>query len=149
MSSLPTPAFFYGLKYQEEVLVKIAEGKVIMIKLLFISEPDDEGFRQVTFELNGQSRRVKVKDNTYQVKVVQHAKASKDSDSEIGAPLQGKLSAIMAKVGQEVEEGTPLFVIEAMKMESTISAPRAGIVKKIFLQSGEMVEQDDLVVELE
>ncbi len=149
MSVLPTPAFFYGLKYGEEILVKIAEGKVIMIKMLFISEPDEDGYRQVTFELNGQSRRVRVKDNQYQVKTVQHAKAQKDSDDEIGAPLQGKLSGIMAKVGQEVEEGTPLFVIEAMKMESTISAPRAGVVKKIYLTSGEMVEQDDLVVKLE
>lgn len=149
MSSLPTPAFFYGLNNGEEILVNIAEGKVIMIKMLFISEPDDEGFRQVTFELNGQSRRVRVKDNQHQAKVIQHTKAEIDSDSEIGAPLQGKLSGIMAKVGQEVEEGTPLFVIEAMKMESTISAPRPGKVKKIYLEAGEMVEQDDLVVELE
>ncbi len=149
MSSMPTPAFFYGLKYGEEILFKISEGKVIMIKLLFIAEPDEEGFRQVTFELNGQSRRVRVKDNQYQVKIVQHAKAAKDSDSEIGAPLQGKLSGILAKVGQDVDEGTPLFVIEAMKMESTISAPRAGKVKKIYLEAGGMVEQDDLVVELE
>ncbi|MFP4506679.1 MAG: pyruvate carboxylase [Cyclobacteriaceae bacterium] len=149
MSSLPTPAFFYGMKYGEEVLVKIAEGKVIMIKLLFISEPDQEGYRQVTFELNGQSRRVKVKDKQFQVQVIAHTKATKDSDSEIGAPLQGKLSAIMTKPGQEVEEGTPLFVIEAMKMESTISAPRSGKVKKIHLDAGEMVEQDDLVIELE
>ena len=149
MSSLPTPAFFYGLKYGEEILVNIAEGKVIMIKLLFISQPDEEGYRQVTFELNGQSRRVRVKDNQYQVKIIQHAKAEKDSDSEIGAPLQGKLSGIMVRVGQEVEEGTPLFAIEAMKMESTISSPRPAKVKKIYLEAGEMVEQDDLVVELE
>ncbi|WPP52295.1 pyruvate carboxylase [Catalinimonas niigatensis] len=149
MSSLPTPAFFYGLKYGEEILVKIGEGKVIMIKLLFITEPDEEGFRNVTFELNGQSRRVKVKDHTYQVKIVQHRKAEKDSETEVGAPLQGRLSSIMTKTGQEVEEGTPLFVIEAMKMESTISSPRAGKIKKIYLEAGEMVEQDDLVVELE
>lgn len=149
MSSLPTPAFFYGMKYGEEILVKIAEGKVIIIKLLFITEPDEEGMRQVTFELNGQSRRVKIKDKDFQVQKVSHTKATKDSDAEIGAPLQGKLSAIMTKPGREVEEGTPLFVIEAMKMESTISAPRAGKVKKIYLEAGEMVEQDDLVVELE
>ncbi|WKN30270.1 pyruvate carboxylase [Porifericola rhodea] len=149
MSSLPTPAFFYGLQYGEEILVNISEGKVIMIKLLFISEPDDEGFRNVTFELNGQSRRVSVKDKNFQVKVEQHRKAEKDSETEIGAPLQGRLSGIMVKAGQEVEEGTPLFVIEAMKMESTISAPHAGVIKKIYLESGVMVEQDDLVVEFE
>lgn len=149
MSALPTPAFFYGLKNGEEVLVNIAEGKVIVIKLLFISEPDDNGYRQVTFELNGQSRRVRVKDNNLTVKIAAHQKIDKANEGEVGAPLQGRLAQIMAKTGQEVQEGTPLFVIEAMKMETTISAPRNGTVKKVHLDGGAMVEQDDLVVELE
>lgn len=149
MTQLPTPAFFYGLKYGEEILVKIADGKAIIIKLLFISEPDENGYRQVTFELNGQSRRVRVKDNSFQIKVVAHRKVDKNNENEIGAPLQGRLSNIMAEIGQTVEEGTPLFIIEAMKMETTISAPRQGIVKKVYLEAGEMVEQDDLVVEIE
>jgi pyruvate carboxylase len=149
MSALPTPAFFYGLKNGEEVLVNIAEGKVIIIKLLFIAEPDENGFRQVTFELNGQSRRVRVKDNNLAVKVAAHQKVDKANENEVGAPLQGRLAQVIAESGQEVEEGTPLFVIEAMKMETTISAPRNGQVKKVYLEAGAMVEQDDLVVELE
>ena len=63
--------------------------------------------------------------------------------------MQGRLAQVMTKAGQEVEEGTPLFVIEAMKMETTISAPRPGTVRQVHLQDGDMVEQDDLVVELE
>jgi len=149
MSALPTPAFFYGLKNGEEVLVNIAEGKVIIIKLLFIAEPDENGYRQVTFELNGQSRRVRVKDNNLAVKVAAHQKIDKANENEVGAPLQGKLAQVIAQSGQEVEEGTPLFVIEAMKMETTISAPRNGKVKTVHLDAGAMVEQDDLVVELE
>lgn len=149
MTQLPTPAFFYGLKYGEEIIVRMADGKAIIIKLLFISEPDENGYRQVTFELNGQSRRVSVKDHSFQAKVVTHRKADKNNENEIGAPLQGRLSNVMATAGQAVEEGTPLFIIEAMKMETTISAPRQGTVKKIYLEAGEMVEQDDLVVEIE
>ncbi len=149
MTQLPTPAFFYGLKYGEEILVKIADGKAIIIKLLFIADPDENGYRQVTFELNGQSRRVNIKDNQFQSKVVTHRKADKNNENEIGSPLQGRLSHVMAETGQVVEEGTPLFVIEAMKMETTISAPHAGTVKKIYLEAGEMVTQDDLVVEIE
>ncbi|MGD1893663.1 MAG: biotin/lipoyl-containing protein, partial [Cyclobacteriaceae bacterium] len=148
MSELPTPAFFYGLKNGEEVLVNIAEGKVIIIKLLFIAEPDENGYRQVTFELNGQSRRVLVKDNNLAVKVAAHQKIDKAKEKEVGAPLQGRLAQVMAESGQEVEEGTPLFVIDAMKMEPTISAPRNGKVKTVHLDAGAMVEQDDLVVEL-
>ncbi len=149
MSSLPTPAFFYGMQYGEEILVNIAEGKVIMIKLLFISEPDANGMRNVSFELNGQTRRVRINDKNAQAKVVVNRKAEKTNNREIGAPLQGRLAQITAEAGQEVEEGTPLFVIEAMKMETTISAPRSGKVKSIVLAAGDMVEQDDLVVELE
>ena len=149
MSALPTPAFFYGMQYGEEILVNIAEGKVIMIKLLFISEPDANGFRNVSFELNGQTRRVRINDKNSQAKVAAHRKIEKTNDREIGAPLQGRLAQVMAESGQEVEEGTPLFVIEAMKMETTISAPRAGTVKQALLKAGDMVEQDDLVVELE
>ncbi len=149
MSALPTPAFFYGMQYGEEILVNIAEGKVIMIKLLFISEPDANGFRNVSFELNGQTRRVRINDTGVQSKVVTNRKVEKTNDREIGAPLQGKLAQVTAEAGQEVEEGTPLFVIEAMKMETTISASRAGTVKQVLLNAGDMVEQDDLVVELE
>ena len=149
MSVLPTPAFFYGMKNGEEVLVNIAEGKVIIIKLLFIAEPDANGYRNVSFELNGQTRRVRVKDNNSQSKIVAHRKIDKAREQEIGAPLQGRLAQMMAQAGQEVQEGTPLFVIEAMKMETTISAPRPGTVKQVHLSAGDMVEQDDLVVELE
>jgi len=143
---LPTKAFFYGLKNGEEILVEITPGKVIIIRLLFVSEPDEAGYRAVTFELNGQSRQVMIKDKNFQSVVTVNRKAV--NEHEIGSPLQGRLSDILVKRGEEVEEGTPLFVIEAMKMETTISAPRKGVVKNIQLEAGMMVEQDDLVVEL-
>ena len=47
-----------------------------------------------------------------------------------------------------VEVNHPLFIIEAMKMESTITAPVAGKVKAIHLKQNTFVEQDDLVIEL-
>jgi pyruvate carboxylase len=49
-------------------------------------------------------------------------------------------------VGDTVTVNTPLFTIEAMKMESTITAPRAGIVKQVFLPAGSVVEQEDAVI---
>jgi pyruvate carboxylase len=144
---IPTLAFFYGMKNGEEILVEISEGKTIIIKLLYISEPNEEGLRTVSFELNGQTRRIKIKDNSAKVDKVTNQKIS--SDNEIGAPLQGKLASVKVKAGDEVTENTALFVIEAMKMESSITAPRAGVVKEVHLKSGDMVQQDDLVVSLE
>ena len=135
------------MKKGEEILVTIDEGKTIMIKLLYVLEPDENGMVTVGFELNGQTRRIQVKDTSYVSDVVQNKKAV--ADNEIGAPLQGKLSSVIVKVGDVVEENDPLFTIEAMKMESTITAPVAGKVKSVPLQAGIMVNQDDMIVEFE
>lgn len=146
VSKIPTPAFFYGLKSGEEIMINIDEGKDILVKLLFVSEADEQGFCTVSFELNGQTRRIRVKNNKVQVTKPQHQKASKPGD--IGAPLQGRLSRILVKPGQEVKKNAPLFVIEAMKMESIVSAPNSGKVQNISLSEGTVVEQDDLVLGL-
>ncbi|MCB0675852.1 MAG: pyruvate carboxylase [Saprospiraceae bacterium] len=144
---LPTPAFFYGLKPNEEVLVELERGKTITIKYLNVTEANEQGNRLVFFRLNGQTRAVEVHDRSVQVQVVQNRKAK--GPKEIGAPLQGSLSKVLVKQGQPVDVNTPLFVIEAMKMESTITSPVAGVVKEVHLPERSLVEQEDLVVELE
>jgi pyruvate carboxylase len=71
------------------------------------------------------------------------------SAKEIGAPLQGRLSGLLVKAGDTVEKNAPLFTIEAMKMESTITATATGLIKTVVLPEGAMVAQDDVVLELE
>jgi pyruvate carboxylase len=145
VSQLPTPVFFFGLRNNEEVLVEIDRGKTIMIKLQNISDPDEEGMRTVFFKLNGQTRAIEIKDR----KVVSRKKSNKkvSRETEIGAPLQGNLSRIFVKAGDFVQKNTPLFTIEAMKMESTIIAPRQGRVMHIHLTENSLIEQDDVVIE--
>jgi pyruvate carboxylase len=146
---LPSYAFFYGLHINEEILVRLDEGKTLMIKLLFVSQTaDEEGYREVSFSLNGQVRVIRVRDVNQEVKKASNRKRDQNNDKEVGAPLQGKLATVLVKGGDEVKENTPLFVIEAMKMETTITATQAGKVKQVILEEG-MVEQDDLVVILE
>lgn len=149
LAYIPSYAFLYGLHINEEILVRLDKGKTLMIKLLFVSEKaDDKGYREVSFALNGQVRRIKIRDLKQEVKKVSNQKADQGNNNEIGAPLQGKLATILVKSGDKVNENTPLFVIEAMKMETTITANKPATVKKIVLEEG-MVEQDDLVVILE
>ena len=145
--NLPSTSFFFGLKPNEEIIVSLDPGKNILIKFLNITEPDEQGVRLVFFQLNGQTRSIPVQDRSIKTEKVAHRKAK--GDKEIGAPLQGSLSKILVEEGQEIEENTPLFIIEAMKMESTITATAAGKVKFIHLKEKTLVEQDDLVVELE
>ncbi len=147
VSVIPTTAFFYGLKQDEELMITIDEGKTIIVKFLYVSKPDDSGLRTVTFELNGQARRIKILDKTIKVERPQHVKATAKGD--IGAPLQGRLSRILVKPGDEVKKNAPLYVIEAMKMESIVSSPFEGVVSRIVLTEGTVVEQEDLVLSVE
>ena len=146
VKNIPTLAFFYGLKPNEEIMVEIDNGKKVIVQYLNMTEPNTAGQRVVFFKLNGQSRSVVVKDNNVKVTKASHVKATKDN--EIGSPLQGNLSKILVKEGDEVKANQPLFIIEAMKMESTITSPMSGTVQKVHLSERTLVEQDDLVVEL-
>lgn len=136
VSNIPTKQFFYGLEKGEEILINIGPGKTIMVKLLYTLDPDENGMVTVGFELNGQTRRIQVKDYSFTSTVVKNRKAI--TENEVGAPLQGKLSSILVKAGDEVDEDQPLFTIEAMKMESTITASRKGVVKAVLLTQGVM-----------
>jgi 3-methylcrotonyl-CoA carboxylase alpha subunit len=58
----------------------------------------------------------------------------------LAAPMNGTIVALLAEVGATVEADTPLLVMEAMKMEHTIRAPSAGIVKAFYYQPGDLVD---------
>lgn len=147
VNAIPTTTFFYGMKPNEEIIVEISPGKNIIVKYLNITAPDADGNRSVYFKLNGQNRHIQVLDKSLNIEVVSNKKAN--GENEIGAPLQGKLTQILVKVGDKLTKNQPLFLIEAMKMESTIVAPNNGKVKEIVLAENQMIQQDDLVIVLE
>ncbi len=65
------------------------------------------------------------------------------------APMPGKVIALMAQPGATVEKGAPLLVLEAMKMEHTISAPRKGVVKEFRYAPGDQVQDGAELVDFE
>ena len=146
-SELPTPAFFYGMKPGDEIMVEISKGKNIMIEMMYITEADINGMRSVSFSMNGQTRLIKIRDRSMLVERVKNIKVT--NEKEIGAPLQGKIAEIKVEEGQEVDKEDVLFVVEAMKMETSVSAPHSGKIKNVQLKAGELVEQDDLIIEME
>jgi pyruvate carboxylase len=145
---IPTKAFFYGLKPREEIMIEFEPGKVIVVEFLYATKPNEDAIRTVFFNLNGQTRAVDVKDLSVKETKIAHRKVS-DSEKETGAPLQGKLVQINVKAGDKIAKDHPLFVLEAMKMESTVAALHSGKVKKVHIAEGMMVEQGDLIVEFE
>ncbi len=149
LATIPTHNFFYGLKRREEALIELEPGKTIVVKLLSVSSANEEGIRIVFFKVNGENRYVEVKDKSLKIKSLEHIKVEPSDANQVGAPLQGSLYKVLVKKGDKIEENDPLFIIEAMKMETTVTAIKAGKVKSVTLTSGVMVKQDDLILTLE
>jgi len=68
---------------------------------------------------------------------------------EVRAPMPGLIVDIRVQEGERVEKGTPLFVIEAMKMENEIRSEAPGIVKQILRKKKDSVEKDAPVMVIE
>ncbi|XVO85412.1 acetyl/propionyl/methylcrotonyl-CoA carboxylase subunit alpha [Pseudomonas palleroniana] len=75
--------------------------------------------------------------------------ANQSHQGGLTAPMNGSIVRVLVEVGQSVEAGAQLVVLEAMKMEHSIRAPQAGVVKALFCQEGEMVAEGSALVELE
>ncbi|UOQ51017.1 pyruvate carboxylase [Hymenobacter cellulosivorans] len=148
VSLVPTRVFFYGLKPGEETIIDIARGKSVIVKLRSVGEVNDDGCRTVFFSFNGQTRNLEVRDKSVEVKTVRNQKIDKANPRQVGAPLQGMLSKVLVESGQQVKRNTPLFIIEAMKMETTITAPDDTTVQGVQLPEGTLVNADDLVLTL-
>lgn len=148
VSVVPTPLFYYGLKQGEDATIEIAKGKTLLIRLLSIGPVDENGKRIVFFKLNGQTRNVEVTDKSVKVEVRENKKTDKANPKQIGAPLQGMLSKLLVKQDEQVKKNQPLFVIEAMKMETVITASADGSVRHIELATGSLVNTGDLVMEM-
>jgi len=66
----------------------------------------------------------------------------------VTAPMPGKVVSVLVAVGDAVEVGQPLVVLEAMKMESTLVAEVAGTVRKVAVVAGAMIDAGAVVVEV-
>ena len=148
-SVLPTPVFFYGMTPGEEVSVDIEPGKTLIIKFLTVGDPHPDGQRLVFFELNGQPREVLVLDRSLSPEVRARPKAEPGNPKHVGSPMPGVIVSVTAAGGEEVAAGQKLFTLEAMKMETTVYADRAGRVAEVMVAVGTQVEAGDLLLRLE
>jgi pyruvate carboxylase len=148
VSLLPTSPFFYGLLDREEIAIDIDKGKTLVVRQTGRSDTvDEEGKIKVFFELNGQPRTVRVhKSGLGAVKA--KPKAEEGNPKHVGAPMPGMVVTVAVKVGQKVLKGDPLLSMEAMKMETMLTAERDATVHAIHVRTGETVNAKDLLVEL-
>ena len=67
----------------------------------------------------------------------------------VSSTLAGNVVAILLSVGSSVDEGQPVIVLESMKMETEVCAPRGGSIARLFVEKGDAVEADDLLFSVE
>ncbi len=147
VSLLPTLEYLYGLRVGEEHAIDLEEGKRLLLGLEAIGEPDEKGYRTVLCRINGQLRPIPVRDLSITADAGGAEKADPADPDHVAAPYQGAVTMVVA-AGDEVEAGATLATIEAMKMEASITAPRAGTVARTGFTGTRPVEGGDLVVVL-
>ena len=146
VTRLESHVYFYGLRKGEETYLNIGEGKQLLIKYLEEGEPDENGVRTLTFQVNGMLRTVKIQDKNLEIKADRKLKADKTNPQHLGSSIPGTVGKVLVKEGDAVTENMPLLTVEAMKMETTVVSKITGTVDKIYVQQGDTVSQDDLLI---
>lgn len=145
LSVIPTGAFFYGLEPGEEVDVALEPGVSLFLSVDAIGEADDAGCRTVFGRLNGQQRTVTVRDHSASDRTVHREKAAAGDVSQVAAPFSGVVS-VQVRVGDRIAAGQTVAIIEAMKMEASITASLSGVVDRIVVEPMARVEGGDLLL---
>ena len=145
VSVLPTPTFFYGMKPGDEVALEIDPGKTLLVSLQSIHEDEAAGAAKVQFELNGQSRMASVA-RAGAANAVQCEVAEAGNPLQVGAPMPGAIVTVPVAAGQHVQAGATLLSLEAMKMETHITAERDGVVERVLVKPGDRVQAKDLLI---
>lgn len=143
---LDTRSFLSGMKIGDELNICIEQGKQIVVRLVSVSEPGEDGYVSVHFELNGAPRQVRIQDHSSTNGKTSRAKAESGVNGSIGAPMPGVVVDTRVHVGDHVKQGDPLVTLNGMKMELTIPATVEGVVKLMEVDAGDEVEPGDLIV---
>ena len=99
---------------------------------------------------DGRTRFVALDGNSWRLEPPKpRGRTVSDAGGDLNASMPGKVLDVFVSEGQEVTAGTPLVLLEAMKMELRITAPNDGRVKRVRVRPGDVVGQGELLVELE
>ncbi len=141
--------FFNGMALGETNKINIEDGKTLVIKYLGLGDHNDDGTINVQFELNGMRREVAVRDPNASEKTRQVVQADENDPRQVGASIPGMVSKLHVQPGDTVEENQVLMTIEAMKMETAVTARTAGKVREIRVKEGQAVKAKELLMLLD
>ena len=134
--------------------VKEQDGHFHILKnnKAFRAEVVDANFSNKTFtiKVNGNPYEIKIADRFDQlVNQLGLSVVNTQKVTDVKAPMPGLVLGVSVEVGQEVQKGDGLLILEAMKMENVIKSVGEGVVKAIHIDQGKAVEKGQLLIEME
>ena len=148
LDNVDTVDYLYGLEQGSEHVIEISKGVRLYVGLEAIGGADAKGFRTVMTTLTGQLRPIMVRDKKITVATPQAEKADAGNTSHVAAPFAGVVTLQVVE-GTPVEVGQAVATIEAMKMEATITASKAGVVRRLAIAKTQPVDAGDLILVIE
>ena len=103
-----------------------------------------------TIRINNRSMQLQLKEELdVLIDQMGFKNVEKAAFKELKAPMPGLVVDVFVQKGQEIEKGENLLILEAMKMENIIKADGNAKIKQIFIQAGDKVDKNQLLIELE
>jgi biotin carboxyl carrier protein len=143
--TLPSGGGSYSLESMSDgrYLLRIGE------RLLRIDGVKTNG-SSIEFSINGQFVTANVHDeHALMLRSMGFKTASDHVQGQLKAPMPGKIVAVSVTVGDMVDHGQPVVILEAMKMENELKAPVGGRINKVSAVVGSSVEKNELLIEIE
>ncbi|GAC1628915.1 MAG: hypothetical protein NVS4B7_17840 [Ktedonobacteraceae bacterium] len=124
----------------------IVAGKSYEVFARRMQKPDEGSSQAYEIQLAGQRFEVQVEDEREKALAGSVKSAHDASEARVRAPMPGLVIGVPLEVGSKVERGQTVVVLEAMKMENDLAAPKAGTIKEIKVNKDQTVNQGDVLV---
>ena len=124
----------------------------------YLLKLNNEVFELTSEKINSDQFKVLVGGNYFDItvrtalqekafKLLESSSAHQSHHTDVKAPMPGLILKIRKSVGETVEQGESVIILEAMKMENEIKADNDGVIQKILIHEGDSVEKDqDLLI---
>lgn len=115
-------------------------------KLVSVKEVNHE-LKRYQIQIDGRTYQVQISDAVDQQILKMNLKSKKSNQlKELRAPMPGLVRQVNVQVGDQVDSGDALFILEAMKMENVLKSPVNGLVSDLFVKPGESVEKNQILL---
>jgi len=138
------------LNNKEIQIEVVSTGKDSQLTLIIDNQPHSVIFdADNRVSVDGEEYVAQVVDEQVQRLIKAAPQLGEEKELTVIAPMPGLVVEVEVKEGDSVKVGQGLIIIEAMKMQNEMKAPRDGIVKKIFVQKGQTVNSRETLVVIE